>query len=344
MRLLVLGGSWFVGSAIVDRACASGHEVTVFNRGRTPITYPDSVRQVHGDREDAASLARLAGQGPWDVVIDVAGAVPAVVRDSARALSGVADRYVFVSTVSAYRDWPHQPVTEISSLHVGDPDADLGVRRWEARLYGPLKAGCEAAIAREYAPDQTLTVRPGVVLGPREYVGRVPWWLSRMRRGGRVLAPGRPDRPIQPVDVRDLAAFLLDLIERAEHGVYNVAAPQHDRTYEDLLLACARAVGTAPEITWVDEQWLVGRGVRQWTELPLWRVPAGTWAMEAGKALERGLVCRPLDETARDVWAWWNSGGQPVEHERWDEHGIAADREAALLKEWDERQATAPLL
>ena len=232
MRLLVLGGSWFVGSAIVDRACAGGHEVTVFNRGRTPATYPDTVRQIHGDREDAASLAALAGQGPWDAVIDVAGAVPAVVRDSARALAAVADRYVFVSTVSAYRDWPNEPVTETSPLHPDDPDtgsAPAGVPGPIA--YGMLKAGCEAAIAREYDAGRRLILRPGVALGPGEYVGRVPWWLNRMRRGGRVLAPGRPDRGIQPVDVRDLAGFLVDLTAQGGSGEYNVAPPKDRETY-----------------------------------------------------------------------------------------------------------------
>lgn len=342
MRILVLGGSWFVGAAVVEQAATAGHEVTVFNRGRTPSRYPAGVAQVRGDREDLASLATLKDHGRWDAAVDIAGAVPTVVRDSARVLARLADRYVFVSTVSVYRDWPAGPVVEGSPLHRGDPDFDPGVRHWDAKAYGPLKAGCEAAIAREFPEEQTLTLRPGVVLGPGEYVGRVPWWLTRMHRGGRVLAPGRPDRPIQPVDVRDVAAFLLALTEQRAHGVFNVAPPRTGRSYGDLLLACAEAVGARPDITWVDEQWLVDHGVRQWTEIPLWRIPRGTWAMNSDRALARGLVCRPLSETARDVWSWWNDGGRPVAHERWAEHGLAPEREASLLAQWDASRRAAP--
>lgn len=320
MRVLVLGGSWFVGATVVETACSRGHDVTVFNRGRSPASYPDGVRQVHGDRADRDALAALAAGGPWDAVIDVPGSIPAVVRDSARALAPVVGRYVFVSTVSVYRDWPAAPVDEDSPLHPADPDADPGTRHWEAGLYGALKSGCEAAIAREFAPERILILRPGVVLGPGEYVGRVPWWLSRMKRSSRVLAPGRPDREIQPVDVRDLAAFLVGLTEQRAHGVFNVAAPHDGRTYGGLLSACAAAVGTTPDITWADEQWLVDAGVRQWTELPLWRVGKGTWSMDARRAHERGLACRPLAATVADVWSWLNSGGRPVPHERWAEH------------------------
>lgn len=166
MRVLVLGGSWFVGTAVVEQAVSAGYEVTVFNRGRTPARFPDGVRLVRGDREDPGSLAELATHGPWDAVIDVAGSVPAVVRDSARALAAVAERYVFVSTVSAYRDWPAEPVTETSPLHDHDPDATAAPPGTPGPIaYGMLKAGCEAAIAREYAEDRRLVVRPGVVLG-----------------------------------------------------------------------------------------------------------------------------------------------------------------------------------
>lgn len=343
MRVLVLGGSWFVGAAVVEQAVAAGHEVTVFNRGRTPAVFPDGVHLVRGDRTDRGDLVRLAAQGPWDACVDVAGAVPSVVRDSARALSEVAGRYVFVSTVSAYRDWPAEPVTETSTLHVHDPDATAAPEGTPGPIaYGMLKAGCEAAIAREYASDRRLVVRPGVVLGPGEYVGRVPWWLSRMRRGGRVLAPGRPERGIQPVDVRDLAVFLLQLIEQGGHGVFNVAPPQGRETYGGLLAACAGAVGTDPDITWVEENWLADQGVRQWTELPLWRVPPGTWGLDTTAATAAGLFCRPLRETVRDVWAWLESGGAPVPHPRWADHGIAEAKEAAVLAAWDQHVRRSP--
>jgi 2'-hydroxyisoflavone reductase len=348
MRVLVLGGSWFVGAAVVEAACAAGHEVTVFNRGRTPAQYPPGVRQVHGDRQDPRSLAELAGHGPWEAVVDVAGSVPAVVRDSARALAEAAGRYVFVSTVSVYRDWPHEPVTETSPLHLGDPDATEAPPGTPGPIaYGMLKAGCEAAVAREYPPERRVTVRPGVVLGPGEYVGRVPWWLDRMQRGGRVLAPGRPDRGIQPVDVRDLAGFLLRLAEIGTPGVFNIAPPQGRETYGGLLNACLDAVhandtNPRPRLEWVDEQWLAAQSVRQWTELPLWRIPAGTWTMDVAAATTGGLTCRPLADTVRDVWAWLQAGRAPVSHPRWADHGIDPDKEAALLAAWDAHESAAP--
>jgi 2'-hydroxyisoflavone reductase len=222
----------------------------------------------------------------------------------------------------------------------GDPGCDPGTRAWDPDAYGPLKVGCELAARQVFGPDRLLVVRPQVVLGPWEYVGRLPWWLSRLRRGGRVLAPG-PDRGIQPVDARDLAAFTLDLLAG---GVFNVAAPIGRETYGGMLAACAAAVADAAvapaQVVWVDEDWLVQRGVVQWTELPLWRNAAAPWAMDTSHAQAAGLVCRRLSATVADTWAWLRSGGRPVEHERFAEHGIDPRREAALLAEWDARCAT----
>jgi len=223
VRILVLGGSWFVGRVVVEDALRRGLKVTVFNRGRSGAV-PSGADVIHGDRENVADLQRLAGHGPWDVLIDVSGSVPAVVHRSTRALAGVVDRCVFVSTISAYRDWPHAPVSEASSLWEGDPVFDPGTRAWDPDAYGPLKVGCELACRDAFGDERLLTLRPHVVLGRYEYVGRLPWWLDRMRRGGRVLVPA-PDRSIQPVDVRDLAQFLLDQVARGAQGVFNVAAP-----------------------------------------------------------------------------------------------------------------------
>jgi 2'-hydroxyisoflavone reductase len=335
VRLLILGGSWFVGSEVAATAASSGHDVTVFNRGRTPAHYPAGVQALHGDRESLDDLARLAGRGPWDAVVDVAGSVPTVVRDAARALREQASRYVFISTVSVYREWPHRPVVETAPMHQADPDWDPGWRHWDAVAYGPLKSGCEAAIRREFPDSSVLIFRPSVVLGPGEYVGRVPWWLRRFERGGRILAPGRPERSIQPVDVRDLASFVEKLTAQNASGVFNVAPPEGQETYGGLLAACATTVNTSPAITWVDENWLATQGVKEWTELPLWRTAPGTWAMDSDKALRAGLTCRPLAATVADVWNWMESGGVAVPHERSEEHGITSEREAALLAAWD---------
>jgi nucleoside-diphosphate-sugar epimerase len=298
------------------------------------------VRPVRGDRTNVDDLERLGAEGPWDAVVDVGGAEPWSVGLAARVLGEQVGRYAFVSTVSVYRDWPASPVDESSPLHPGDPDLVVADPRWDAGRYGPHKAGCEAAIRRSVPADRSLIVRPGVVLGPYEYVGRLPWWLRRMARGGRVLAPAPADRLVQPVDVRDLASFLLDLIGRSASGVFNVAAPAGQATYGRMLAACAMATRNARErgeveVVWADPGWLVARAVRQWTEMPLWRVPAGTWQLDAALAAAAGLRCRPIEATVMDTWAWLAAGGAPVWHERQDEHGLDPDKERRLLEMWD---------
>jgi nucleoside-diphosphate-sugar epimerase len=318
VRILVLGGSWFAGRVVVEDALQRGLNVTVFNRGRSG-SVPAGAEAVHGDREDVSDLRRLVGHGPWDAMIDVSGSVPAVVGQSARLLTDVVEHCVLVSTISAYRDWPHAPVTELSPLWDGDSDFDPGTRAWDPDAYGPLKVGCEIACREAFGEQRLLTLRPHVVLGRYEYVGRLPWWLGRMRRGGRVLATA-PDRSIQPVDVRDLARFLLGQVECGARGVFNVAAPPETFTYGDMLRACAEEVREEalepPELVWADEDWLVSMGVVEWTELPLWRNASAPWGMNVDRAQAAGLVCRPIGETVADTWAWFQSGGLPVVHER----------------------------
>jgi nucleoside-diphosphate-sugar epimerase len=292
---------------------------------------------VRGDRERDDDIAALARHGPWDVVIDVSGSVPAVVSRSANLLAGTAERCVFVSTISVYRDWPHAPVDERSPLWDGDSGFDPGTRAWDPDAYGPLKVGCEIACQQAFEPERLLVLRPHVVLGRYEYVGRLPWWLTRMRRGGLVLAPA-PDRPIQPVDVRDLSSFLLDQAERRGRGVFNVAAPPHTRTYGDMLTACIQQTSDFAErparLVWADQRWLSRHGVTQWTELPLWRDAAAPWDMNTGRAHAAGLRCRPLADTVADTWRWLRADGQPVPHERYAEHGIDPAKEAALITRW----------
>lgn len=337
MRVLVLGGSWFVGRMVVQDAIDRGHEVSVFNRGLTQVRFPDGVRRIIGDRESMADVRSLARCGPWDVVVDVAGSVPAVVRQSARVLADVAERCAFVSTISAYRDWPQCPVDEDSPVWDADPHDDPGTRRWAPEAYGPLKVGCEIACLEAFGPQRQIVLRPHVVLGRHEYVGRLPWWLNRMRRGGQVLAPA-PDRAIQPVDVRDLTAFLLGLVERRTSGLFNVASHRAAATYGTMLRVCAAMTESSADqpvdLIWVDEDWLVDQGVTQWTELPLWRNAPAPWGMAADRAHAAGLRCRPLTETVEDTWAWLRSGGKAVDHERSAEHGMEADKEAAIIARW----------
>lgn len=336
MRVLILGGSWFLGRAIVEAAVEAGHEITVFNRGRSG---PDAagVSAVRGDRESTEDLRRLADHGPWDAVIDPSGQVPAVVLDSARTLVGQAERYLFISSVSAYVGWPVEPLSEVSAVLdcPSDAGADFGVDdpRGYPTQYGFLKAGCERAVSEVFG-DRALVLRPGVILGPYEYIGRLPWWLRRIQRGGEVLAPGNPGRTIQPVDVRDAAEFALSSVAAGLNGVFNVAAPLNGATFGTLLDACRVATGSDAKLVWVSDDVLIREGTRQWTELPLWRTYPGTWHVSATKAADAGLRCRPLDRTVADTWNWLTSGGESVEHERAGELGITADKEAAILRAW----------
>ncbi|MDT0441226.1 NAD-dependent epimerase/dehydratase family protein [Streptomyces johnsoniae] len=336
MRILVLGGSWFLGRAIAQQGVDRGWDLWTFNRGRSGQDVA-GVRPVRGDRKVQSDLKRLADAGEWDAVIDTSSAdfAPRWVLAGARALAPVSSRYVYVSTVNAYRGWPTEPLTEESELLDAPADADeeFGRDGPAATCYGVQKAGSERAVIDSYGPNRVVILRPGVILGPGEYVGRLPWWLHRAERGGTVLAPGAPGKTIQPVDVRDVASFVLDqaAAEYATGGAYNVAAPIGHETMGSFLTACLDATGSRGVLRWVPDQTLIEHGVRQWAELPLWRTSVGAWAVDSTRAQAAGLRCRPLAETVADTWAWLREGGAPVEHPRWVEHGIALEKEARIL-------------
>jgi nucleoside-diphosphate-sugar epimerase len=331
-RLLVLGGSWFLGRAVVTEALARGWSVTTFRRGLSGVEVP-GLETVRGDRTDLADLARLASAGPWDLVVDTSGYVPREQGVLARAIEPVTGRFVFVSSVSVYVDWPSKPLTEQSEVLDCPPDAgpDHGYDGDPGpTVYGFTKAGCERAVLEVFGSERTTILRPGVILGPWEYVGRLPWWLRRMSRGGRVLAPGSPDREIQPVDVRDVAGFALS----APVGVFNVTGAHVSMA--DFLGECRTVTGSHARLTWVtDEQWLMRQGVAQWTELPLWRTYRGAWAVDSSAAFAAGLHVRSHAAIIADTWKWLNFGEPGVDHERSAEHGIAPHKEAAILGRWD---------
>jgi nucleoside-diphosphate-sugar epimerase len=250
-------------------------------------------------------------------------------------------RYVFISTVSVYQGWPTEPLTEKSAVLECPPDAgpDYGYDGDPGpSVYGFTKAGSERAVLETFGAGRAAILRPGVIIGPREYVGRLPWWLHRTQAGGRVLAPGHPERQIQPVDVRDVARFALTTAV-GPSGVFNVTAPGRD-TMLSLLSACQDVTASAASFEWVtDEQWLMAQGVAQWTELPLWRTYAGAWAVDSSQARQAGLVTRPLHQTVADTWSWLQTGGTAVGNERAAEQGISAAKEAAILGAWDAMQA-----
>ncbi|QJW35358.1 NAD-dependent epimerase/dehydratase family protein [Cellulosimicrobium protaetiae] len=314
-RLLVLGGSDFVGRAVVDDALARGWDVTVLNRGSTPV--PDGVRQLVGDRTRADGLDALRAPGAhdaWDAVVDTWSWAPAAVRDAARLLADrIPDdgRYVYVSSRSVYPFPPARGADESAALVDGDPDDTTHDD------YARAKRGAEIA-AVEALGDRAILLRAGLILGPRENVGRLPWWLRRVVRGGPVLAPGPADLPLQYVDARDLAAFALDVSTnpaRASGPVDVVSAPGHT-TMGGLLAACvavtaddAAAAGNPPaELVWVEPEVVLAAGIEPWSQLPVWLPPGelhdALHGSDTSLAYELGLRPRDVRETVRDTWTW----------------------------------------
>ncbi|MFD5451301.1 SDR family oxidoreductase [Streptomyces sp. NPDC003470] len=328
MRLLVLGGTEFVGRAVVEAALGRGWEVTVFHRGRHAA--PPGVRSLHGDRTAPDGLAALA-EGTWDAVVDTWSAAPRAVRDAARLLAGRAGRYVYVSSCSVYAWAPPAGYAEDAPLVEGAA-ADAGQRD-----YALDKRGAELAVLDAFGVDRSVLVRSGLILGPYENIGRLPWWLDRVARGGPVLAPGPRDLPLQYVDVRDLAAWALGAVERELGGPYNLASAPGHTTTGDLLDACVRVTGGAAELRWTAPDTVLGAGVRPWTQLPVW-VPPGSDLHDAlhtadvSRALATGLRCRPVAETVSDTWAWLRDigGTAPLRPDR-PPVGLDPETEAKVL-------------
>ncbi|MGQ4436999.1 MULTISPECIES: NAD-dependent epimerase/dehydratase family protein [unclassified Streptomyces] len=334
MRILLLGGTWFLGKAIAEQALARGWGVTTFNRGRSGQDV-DRVDPVHGDRTNDSNLLALTRRGPWDAVIDTSSSdlAPHEVLRSATALRDQVARWVHISTVSVYAGWPHHQLTDESPLLDCPPDADgpYGYTGEDGSptAYGFQKAGGERAVGQVFG-HKAVFLRPGVILGPGEYVGRLPWWLERVKRGGRFIAPAPGQQRIQPVDVRDVAEFALDQAASTASGGFNVTHPV-GTSFEEFLNGCLETTGSTANPVWVEPKVLKEHGVAQWTELPLWRTHAGVWAVDSSRALAAGLNCRPIIETIRDTWRWWAADGRPVNHPRWAEHGIAPEKEAKIL-------------
>ncbi|MDH6118400.1 2'-hydroxyisoflavone reductase [Kitasatospora sp. GAS204A] len=331
MRLLILGGTEFVGRAFTEAALSRGWEVTVFHRGHHAP--PPGVRALRGDRTTEDGLAELAAaaaspEGGWDLVVDTWRFAPTAVRDAARLLAGRAGHYVYVSSRSVYGYPTGVDLDERCPVVDGDPDDPEGD-------YARLKRGGELAALASFG-ERALLVRAGLVLGPGENVGRLPWWLNRIARGGPVLAPGPRELTIQYIDARDLAGWSLDAAERGLGGVFNLVCPPDRTTMGDLLETCVAATGSTAELRWTDPEVLLAAGVEPWTQLPIWIPPGELHATmhrgNVGKALAAGLRCRPLSETVADTWAWQRElpGGVPsgTGHSA---SGISAELERELL-------------
>ena len=328
MRLLILGGTVFLGRHLVEAALARGHTVTLFNRGQhNPELFP-AVEKLRGDR--TGDLSALAGR-TWDAVIDTCGYIPRHVAASARALADSVGHYTFISSISVYAN----PVAGTDESGAVATLADPMVETVTGETYGGLKYLCEEA-AGNALPGRALLLRPGLIVGPHDPSDRFTYWVHRVAGGGEVLAPGRPPRLVQVIDVRDLAAWNLHLAEQGVTGVFNATGPNYALTMQQLLVDCRAAAGSDAAFTWTTDEFLLANKIVPWTELPLW-IPEhdgpSLMAIDISKALAAGLRFRSLQTTVADTLAW----DQRLPPDAPRRAGLAGEKETALLAAWHGR-------
>ncbi|MCY9786279.1 NAD-dependent epimerase/dehydratase family protein [Nocardiopsis sp. EMB25] len=326
MRLLILGGTEFVGRAVAEDALGRGWDVTVFHRGRHAA--PEGAAVRHGDRTEPGGLAALES-GEWDAVVDTWSGAPSAVAAAARLLDGRVGHHTYVSSRSVYTYPAPAGLDEEGPVVAASPEDD------DVTDYARAKRGGELAAETVFG-DRALFARAGLIIGPYENVGRLPWWLTRIARGGPFLAPGPRDLPLQYIDVRDLAAWTLDAAASGLGGAYNLVSPPGHTTMGDLLAACAAATGADAEPRWTDPQVILDAGVEPWSDLPIW-LPSGELydTMHQGdvsRALATGLRCRPVADTVADTWAWLRAlGGEAPQRPDRPELGLDPEVEAELL-------------
>jgi 2'-hydroxyisoflavone reductase len=322
MRILVIGGTRFVGRHFVDAAVAAGHEVTVFHRGHTGMDLFPEVDHRIGDRD--SDLSALA-DGAWDATVDTCAYVPRQVHALADALGGRGGHHLLVSSVSVYAPPDGPGIDEDAELlELDDPTTEVVT----GETYGGLKVLCERAAVQRHGTS-TVLVRPSYVVGPHDYTWRFPWWVARLARGGSVVAPGPADAPAQVVDARDMAAWMVRLLQDERSGAYHAASPAPAFSWGELLETIAAAVAPAgTRLVWVDPADVAAAGIPP-AAFPLWGADdPDVWimAVEPGRAFGTGLVPRPLAETVRDTLAWTRTVTAP------DDAGITEEQERRLLR------------
>jgi nucleoside-diphosphate-sugar epimerase len=319
MRILVLGGTQFLGRHVVEAALERGHEVTLFNRGQTrPELFPD-VERLRGDRD--GDLSALEGRA-FDAVVDTSGYVPRIVSRTIDALGDIG-HYTFVSSVSVYADLTVPPTESSAVRELEEPTEE-----WR-EAYGELKADCEDVVRTRF--PGAFIVRPGLIVGPWDPTGRFTYWPERIAAGGQVLAPAPPDEAAQVIDVRDLAAWIVRAADGRLAGTYN--AVDHATTRAATFETCIEVAGSDTELVWIDGDFLAANDVAEWMELPLWlygEEHQGMLSIEPATAFAAGLETRPLAETVRDTLAWVRSGEAPTDPPA----GLAREKERKVLDAW----------
>lgn len=340
MRILILGGTGFTGPHQVGYAVARGHQVTVFNRGRSEADLPAAVERLRGDR-NTGDLKVLEGRS-WDVVIDNPTTLPFWVRDAGRVLENATEHYIFISTISVYADASQPGRDEDTPLLEYEGEDALAETQETMRakgvnqLYGPLKAASEKE-AEKWFPGKTTVIRPGLIVGPGDESGRFTYWPVRIHRGGEVLAPSSPEDPVQFIDARDLAEWTIRMAETRTTGIFNATGPARPLTIGGLLDGINSALDSDAAFTWVPASFLEQHEVQGWSHLPVWVPPrddnAGFARVSIQRALDAGLTFRPLGETATATLAWYQS--QPPER-RTELLGasLTAEKEQEVLRAW----------
>ena len=324
MNILIIGGTRFVGRHLVDSALARGHQVTLSNRGKSnPDLFPN-IETIIGDREH--DIDKLSGR-EWDAVIDTCGYFPRIVRESGVGLERSVGRYVFISSISAFAGFTKIGMDE--SAPVGKIE-DESVEEITGETYGPLKALCEKTILDLYG-ERGLIIRPGLIVGPHDPTDRFTYWPVRVAKGGDVLAPEKPEVPIQVIDGRDLSDFTVKLIEENASGIYNATGPDYELTLGTLLDTCKQVSGSNANFQWASVDFLKENNVQEWSDMPVW-VPdneenQGFSRIDVSKAIKAGLKFRPISNTVQDTIDWANT--RPTDHE-W-RAGLRAEREQELL-------------
>lgn len=326
MRILILGGTAFLGKHVVDVAVEHGHEVTLFNRGLTnPGQFP-GIETVRGDRD--GSMEGLRGRR-WDMAFDFSGHIPRVVRLSSRLLQGAVDHYTFISSISVYSDFGGQGMKEDSEmLELVDPDTeDVG------QYYGALKGQCEREV-HTFFGNRALIIRPGLIVGPDDPSDRFTYWVRRFARGGEIVVPGRPERPVQFIDARDLAQWVVELAEHGIAGVFHATGPARATTMEKLVAGLVKGTGSTGRVTWIPDEFLLKENVGEWQDLPLWIADKTGWpgfmTINIDRAISHGLVFRTLEDTVRDTLQWDRRRIQ-------SDHlhaGLGVEREEILYQRW----------
>lgn len=331
LKILILGGTNFLGPHLVEEFQEHGHEVTLFNRGTQKPSF-SNIETLHGDRD--GNLNSLQGRR-WDAIIDTSGHLPRVVEASSKLLSTATDHYTFISTIGVYKDFHSMNIDENYPVAVLEDETNEEINE---KTYGALKAACEKVI-EEYFPNHFLVIRPGLIIGPRDPTNRFSYWPLRVLDGGEILSPSSPSQNLQFIDVRDLAKWIVSMVEKQGTGFYNATGPAAPLSFEELLKTCSQVSNKKICLTWVNEDFLIENGVQDWVELPLWlsyqRNMPGFLNVDARKAIHAGLAFRPLTHTISAIIDW-------EKHNKKDAIPMGMDRkkEQDLLKIWHQRDLT----